>query len=255
MFQIFGNLDICGNFDPLKRLKPVLLDKKHDFCTKKKRKPTVRGEGVNPYGQPDRKISFFFTTPLRICTNTENCKEEKTRAFHRLNPISNDLQVIYALLLPISKCHKLCSFWRNFLPQKLRSRNFFMTNIYSARQHQRRKSKHLKGQFWPRVSDVFVYSCPEVSFDPREWRFWLFLPRGQFWPRVSDVFVYSCPKVSFDPAWVTFLFNPAPRSVLTPREWRFCLFLPRGQSWSRVSDVFVYSCPDVSCDPALVTWI
>ena len=41
-------------------------------------------------------------------------------------------------------------------------------------------SKHLKGQLWPRVGNVFVYSCPVP------------LP-GQLWPRVSHVFVYSCP--------------------------------------------------------------
>ena len=42
------------------------------------------------------------------------------------------------------------------------------------------KCKHLKGQLWPRVNDVFVYSCPAP------------LP-GQLWPRVNDVFAYSCP--------------------------------------------------------------
>ena len=33
--------------------------------------------------------------------------------------------------------------------------------------------------------------------------------------RVSDVFAYSCPEVSCDPALVTFLLIPAPRSVVT----------------------------------------
>ena len=62
------------------------------------------------------------------------------------------------------------------------------------------KSKHLKGQLWPRVNDVFVYSCPAPLpgsvVTPRKWRFCVFLP---------------CPP---------------PRSVVTPRKWRFCLFLP-----------------------------
>ena len=39
------------------------------------------------------------------------------------------------------------------------------------------KSKHLKGQLWPCVGNVFVYSCP------------IPLP-GHLWPRFSDVFVY-----------------------------------------------------------------
>ena len=66
-------------------------------------------------------------------------------------------------------------------------------------------SKHLKGQLWPRVRDVFAYSCPAPP-----------------------------PLVSCDPAFVTFLLIPAlphlPWSVVTPRSWRFCLFLPRPPS-------------------------
>ena len=46
-----------------------------------------------------------------------------------------------------------------------------------------KKSKHLKGQLWPRVRDVFVYSCPAP-------------------PPPSK-------KVSCDPRYVTFLFIPA----------------------------------------------
>ena len=132
------------------------------------------------------------------------------------------------------------------------------------------ESKHLKGQLWPRVCHVFVYSCPAppplVSCDPACVTFCLFLPctpsPGQLWPRVCHVFVYSCPAppplVSCDPACVTFLFFPAlhplPWSVVTLRVSRFCLFLPctpsPGQLWLRVCHVFVYSCPA----PQTVSW-
>ena len=47
-------------------------------------------------------------------------------------------------------------------------------------QMQKYKSKHLKGQLWPRVRDVFAYSCPAPP-----------------------------PLVSCDPAFVTFLLIPA----------------------------------------------
>ena len=62
------------------------------------------------------------------------------------------------------------------------------------------QSKHLKGQLWPPLGDVFVYSCSAP------------LP-GQLWPT---------------PGWrfCVFLPCPPPRSVVTPPGWRFCLFLP-----------------------------
>ena len=44
------------------------------------------------------------------------------------------------------------------------------------------KSKHLKGQLWPRGCNVFAYSCPAP------------LP-GHLWPRGCNVFAYSCPKL------------------------------------------------------------
>ena len=47
-------------------------------------------------------------------------------------------------------------------------------------------SKHLKGQLWPRLSDVFVYSCPAP------------LP-GQLWPRVCNEICNVFQKVSKDP--------------------------------------------------------
>ena len=38
------------------------------FCTHRKisQKADSKGVGVKPYGQPDRKISFFITLPLDI---------------------------------------------------------------------------------------------------------------------------------------------------------------------------------------------
>ena len=35
---------------------------------------------------------------------------------------------------------------------------------------------------------------------------------------MSDIFAYSCPEVSCDPVLVRFLLIPAPRSVVTPRQ-------------------------------------
>ena len=48
---------------------PQINHQQHLFfaCTQKyHEKLTVRGVGVKPYGQPDRKISFFITLPLDI---------------------------------------------------------------------------------------------------------------------------------------------------------------------------------------------
>ena len=63
-----------------------------------------------------------------------------------------------------------------------------------------RKFEHLKGQLWPRLGHVFVYSCPTP------------LP-GNLWPRGCHVFVYSCP-------------DPLPWSVVTLCKWVTFLFIP-----------------------------
>ena len=42
--------------------------------------------------------------------------------------------------------------------------------------------------------------------------------KGQLWPGVSDVFAYYCPEVNCYPVLVTFLLIPAQRLVVTPRQ-------------------------------------
>ena len=58
---------------------------------------------------------------VRFCTNVEI----NSKVFIGLIPF----QTIYVPLLQISKCGKLRVFDAIFLPQKLRSCNFFLTNI------------------------------------------------------------------------------------------------------------------------------
>ena len=72
------------------------------------------------------------------------------------------------------------------------NQNLETQNLYSETKNENsfnptsKSSKHLKGQLWPRVRHVFVYSCPAP------------LP-GQLWPRVRHVFVYSCPGFTVFP--------------------------------------------------------
>ena len=75
------------------------------------------------------------------------------------------------------------------------------------------QSKHLKGQLWPRVSNVFAYSCPAP------------LP-GQLWPRVSNVFVYSCPAPLPGQLWprISDVFHGFGWVFMVPG-WFFMVFL------------------------------
>ena len=87
------------------------------------------------------------------------------------------------------------------------------------------KSKHLKGQLWPPLGNVFAYSGPTP------------LP-GQSWPPLGNVFAYSCP-------------TPLPGQLWPPLGDVFAYSCPTplpGQLWPLLGDVFAYSCPN--CIPA-----
>ena len=125
--------------------------------------------------------------------------------------IATQLEFVQNYLILFTFCNNLLiqfEFCKKYVP-------FFWG--YSSQRDTLQQSKHLKGQFWPRVSlsrFCLFLPCPpsQVSCDPVS---------------VCHVFAYSCPA-------------PPPRLVVTPCQFVTFLLIPAlpplpGQLWPRVS--------------------
>ena len=73
----------------------MFLDQKHLFLDTSKRihkKPNVKGEGVNPYDQPDHKISgFFYNSPILVQLNLSNSGKNNV---HSINDLKKGFKAI-----------------------------------------------------------------------------------------------------------------------------------------------------------------